>query len=77
MILYVITSQKSLPPSGEITLKKEKGDGGGYKLSEKTALKKSVSFTSRQLSSVLHYNLINTDLLTNASGNGFELLHGA
>ena len=28
MILYVITSQKSLPPSGEITLKEEKDRGG-------------------------------------------------
>lgn len=51
--------------------------GEGYKLSEKTALKKSVSFPSRGLRSILHYNLINTGLLTNASGNGFELLHGA
>lgn len=28
MILYMITSQKSLPPSGEVTLKEEKGGGG-------------------------------------------------
>lgn len=54
----------------------ERRSGKGYKLSEKTALKKSVSFPSRGLKSILHYNLINTGL-TNASGNGFELLHGA
>lgn len=27
VILYMITSQKTLPPSGEITLKEEKGGG--------------------------------------------------
>jgi len=55
----------------------ERQRGEGYKFSLITALKKSVSFPSRGLRSILHYNLINSGLLTNASGNGFELLHGA
>lgn len=62
---------------GNNTEEGERRRGEGYKLSEKTALKKSVSFPSRGRRSILHYNLINTGLLTNASGNGFELLHGA
>lgn len=41
----------------------ERRSGGGYKLSERTALKKSVSFPSRGLSSTFHYNLINTGSL--------------
>lgn len=57
--------------------KKEEGVGKGYKLSEQTALKKSVSFPCGGLRGTLHHNLINTGLLTNAFENDFELLHGA
>lgn len=62
---------------GNSTEEGERQREKGYKLSEKTALKKTVSFPSRGLSSILHSNLINTGFLTNESGNGFELLHGA
>lgn len=51
----------------------ERQRGEGYKLSEKTALKKSISFPSRGLRSTFRYNPINTVLRANAAGDGFEL----